>query len=410
MSKQSKNIISDLQGAAKLTTETVKGVTNVVESLHSTIASFTRIFEEPKQKGQESQKAKTSGITGMVYKNIRTLTDIFGGGIDITLNKLSSIVGEKQSSKGREAIVAAMNGIVGDHLHNSENPLAIKMSLRLKDSQKSQSLSPKKLKDIIQQSNGKLLIMIHGLCMNDIQFNRDGHNHGELLSEQLGYTTLYLHYNTGRHVSENGREFSQLLDDLFSNISQNISLDIVAHSMGGLLSRSACYYAEKDDHTWLTNLDKMVFLGTPHHGALLAKGGHWADILLQISPYSAPFAKITKVRSNGLTDLRYGNIIDEDWDSDGVGDTREIIPLPKGVSCYAIATSSSDKQPSKLTDDVIGDGLVTVKSALGQHKNQAQDLHITKANQWQGRNINHMQLLSDKGVYNVVKGWLIESK
>jgi len=93
----------------------------------------------------------------------------------------------------------------------------------------------------------------------------------------------------------------------------------------------------------------MVFLGTPHHGAVLAKGGHWADILLQISPYSAPFAKVTKVRSSGLTDLRHGYIIDEDWNNEEV---RKIIPLPKNIQCYSIATTTSVKESSKLANDV----------------------------------------------------------
>jgi triacylglycerol esterase/lipase EstA (alpha/beta hydrolase family) len=179
------------------------------------------------------------------------------------------------------------------------------------------------------------------------------------------------------------------------------SLNIVAHSMGGLIARSACYYAKRYNHNWLPDLNKIIFLGTPHHGAILAKGGHWTDLLLQISPYSAPFAKITKVRSSGLTDLRNGSIVDEDWQNEQV---RKIIPLPKNVNCYAIATITSENKNSKIANNIVGDGLVTINSALGKHKDL--NLNIPEANQWIGKNISHIQLLSDKNVYEVIENWL----
>jgi hypothetical protein len=56
-----------------------------------------------------------------------------------------------------------------------------------------------------------------------------------------------------------------------------------------------------------------VFLDTPHHGALLERGGNWVNLCLGLSPYTAPFARLCKLRSAGITDLRYGNVLDEDW-------------------------------------------------------------------------------------------------
>ncbi|VAW33625.1 hypothetical protein MNBD_GAMMA01-1925, partial [hydrothermal vent metagenome] len=74
------------------------------------------------------------------------------------------------------------------------------------------------------------------------------------------------------------------------------------------------------------------------------------------------------------------------------------------VQCYAIAATKSNKQSSKLVKDVIGDGLVTVNSALGKHKNR--DLNIAKNKQWVGQNISHIQLLSDESVYAVIRKFL----
>ena len=393
MPKKPKNLSSDLQGISQLSIDTVKGITKVVESLHSTISANTPILG--------ASKDKSSGLTGAIYKSINLVTHLIGEGINAVLNKTSQLqgeyTGEHKLSNTREAVAAAMNGVLGDHFDKKENPLAIKMSLRIKG----QTLDNKQLNELFSKTENPITLLIHGLCMNDLQWTRDGHNHGELLQQELGHTVIYLHYNTGLHVSENGRLLAQLLEEI--NIAKDIKINILAHSMGGLVARSACYYAQKSNHSWLTSIDKIIFLGTPHHGAILAKGGHWIDVFLEISPYSAPFAKITKVRSNGLHDLRHGCVIDEDWQEH---EERKIVPLPENINCHAIATTTSDKESSKLANDIVGDGLVSIESALGIHKDKNLNLNISKEHHWVGRNISHMQLLSDKEVYEVIKNWL----
>ena len=120
---------------------------------------------------------------------------------------------------------------------------------------------------------------------------------------------VYLHYNSGRHVSENGREFAALLEQLVAGWPVPVDeLVIVGHSMGGLVARSACHHAEAQGQAWLASLTKLVCLGTPHHGAPLERGGRWVDVLLGLSPYVAPFARLGKARSAGITDLRFGNL------------------------------------------------------------------------------------------------------
>ncbi len=399
MSKKPKNISSDLQGVSQLTIDAVKGVTQVVESLHSTISHLTPILGKPKH--------KTKGITGAVYKSINTITDLIGKGIDTALEKANHLedqyAGERKVSSAREAMVSAMNGVLGDHLENNNNPLAINMSFRLNG----KTLSDQQLIELLSEASPQITIMIHGLCMNDLQWHRDGHNHGHYIEQELGHTVIYLHYNTGLHISDNGQQLSQLFNSIEQLNNSQLSMNVVAHSMGGLVIRSACYYAEKMDHHWLSQLNNIIFLGTPHHGALLEKGGHWADVLLQISPYSAPFAKITTVRSNGINDLRHGYLIDQDWDgSVDDGNIKALIPLPHQVKCYAIATNSGDKHQSQLKRDIVGDGLVTINSALGKHKYM--DLNIPDSQQWIGTNINHMQLLSDPQIYAVIKKWLVD--
>jgi len=398
MPRKPDNFSTDLRGVGSLTIDAITGITDIVESLHQTIAGFSGILGEPDQ-------GRTNGITGMVYRNIRTVTELVGDGIDTLLDRFSSMLGEKDSSPGREAVLSALNGVLGDHLVARNNPLAIPMQFR----RNGKPLNERALSEAIQQSNGRLAIMVHGSCMNDLQWNRQGHDHGAALARDLGFVPVYVHYNTGLHVSENGRKFSDLLETIIDQSSQPISLFILAHSMGGLVSRSACHYGKTSGHAWLNHLRKIVFLGTPHHGALLEKGGNWITIILEISPYSAPFSRLGKIRSAGITDMRYGNVVDDDWKGrdrfESSGDQRIPVPLPEGVQCYSIAATTG-KESSKLGDDLIGDGLVTLRSALGHHKNSELNLLFPEIHQWVGRNMNHMDLLSHSEVYETIKKWL----
>jgi len=398
MPRKPNNLSTDLRGLGRLTIDAISGITDIVESLYQTIARCSG-------RHGSSDPYRTNGITGMVYRNIRTVTELVGDGIDTVLDRLSSMLGEKDPYPGREAVLAALNGVLGDHLVARNNPLAIPMQFR----RKGKPLNERALSEAIQQSNGRLAIMVHGSCMNDLQWNRKGHDHGAALARDLGFTPIYIHYNTGLHVSENGRKFSDLLETLIDQSPQPTALFIIAHSMGGLVSRSACHYGKTSGHTWLNHLRKIVFLGTPHHGALLEKGGNWINMIIEISQYSAPFSRLGKIRSAGITDMRYGNVLDDDWKGrdrfEFSGDQRIPVPLPEGVQCYSIAATTG-KESNKLGGDIIGDGLVTVSSALGRHKNTELNLLFPKIHQWVGRNMNHMDLLNHPEVYETIKTWL----
>jgi len=127
------------------------------------------------------------------------------------------MLGEKESSPGREAVLSALNGVLGDHLVARNNPLAIPMQFR----RNGKPLSEQALSKAIQQSNGRLAIMVHGSCMNDLQWNRQGHDHGAALARDLRFVPVYAHYNTGLHISENGRKLSDLLETIMDQIASS---------------------------------------------------------------------------------------------------------------------------------------------------------------------------------------------
>ncbi|MFT6270100.1 MAG: pimeloyl-ACP methyl ester carboxylesterase [Alphaproteobacteria bacterium] len=381
------------QGVGRLTIDAVLAITNIVESMHIRVSPLSKVKST-------TEKEQLSGISGLVYRNIRNVTELVGKSIDAPLASISKVLASQPDSTSTQALLAALNGVLGDHLVDSENPLAISMHFR----REGQSLNEEQLRALIKQSNGKLLIMAHGLCMNDLQWCAEGHDHGAELAKESGMGAIYLHYNTGRHISDNGQQFASLLESLVALSDKNLEINILAHSMGGLVSRSAIHVAQNSGHKWPELLNKLVFLGTPHHGADLEKAGNWIDLILGAHSYTVPFARLVKVRSSGITDLRYGNVQELDWHTterfEFNGDQRLPLPLPDHVKCFAVATSAKESITYPL-----GDGLVRIKSALGEHQDKAFDLNIPDIRKWVGTNINHMQLLSDPNVYQVLKTW-----
>lgn len=400
-SKPETPIADDLRGLGRLATDGVTGITDLVEAMHAAITHLPAVIGKP-------APTTTTGLTGFVYRSVRGVTRLVGSGVDASLSKLAPVLGDSKLSPQREAALAAANGVLGDHLEATGNPLAIRMELR-RDGH-SLPLSRKQLASRLPEANGKLLVLVHGLCMNDLQWKYAGHDHGEALEKDLGYTPVYLHYNSGRHISTNGHDFSRLLEKLVKAWPVPVEeITLLCHSMGGLVARSAFDDAFGNALAWSELPIKTIFLGTPHHGAPLERAGSWADLLIGISPYSAPFVRLGKVRSAGIQDLRHGNVRDSDWqdrDGDGRADGRTPLPLPKQVSAYAIAVTTQDAREDGDDSKLHGDGLVPIASALGEHSDRAFDLRIPQSRRWVGYGINHLELLGSDEVYRRIERWL----
>lgn len=388
----------DLRGAARLVVTATQGVTAVVQELHHTIAGGPAVLGQP-------LAAPSQLVTSLVYGGVRGVTALVGRGLDETLARLGPWLGASRPGPEREALRAALCGVVGDHLHDTGNPLAIPM--RLRHDGVPLALTTEALRAAFPGAGGKVVVLIHGSSMSDLQWRRRGHDHGAALARDLGYTPLYLHYNSGRHVSTNGRELAQLLEELVTVWPVPLDeLVLLGHSMGGLVARSACLTADEVGHRWRHRLRALICLGSPHHGAPLERGGNVIDRLLGVSRYSAPLARLGKLRSAGVTDLRHGNVRDEHWaGADRFAlhdDRRSPAPLPAGVACYAIAGTTA----RELGDRMPGDGLVPVDSALGRHPRRALTLGFPPAHQWVSLATGHLDLLSRPEVYARLRAWL----
>ncbi len=384
--------LSDLRGGVRMAVDATDVITEIVEELHRTIQ-----LRPGPLGGLTSDRPKR--IAGTVYRTVRVATRLIGKAIDVGLAPVTELLPEGHSSPSLDAYRSVANGVYGDYLLRTGNPLAIEMSLRYRG-------QPVDLQDPMSifeehgdaRSASKVLVLVHGLCMNDRQWNRDGHDHGAALASELGYLPLYLRYNSGLHIASNGRALAEMLETLVDNCSSPVEeLAIMGHSMGGLVARSACHHGAAAGHKWPEYLRKLVFLGTPHHGAPLERGGYGLELAMELSPYLAPFTHLSRARSAGITDLRHGAVAAE----------QEFVPLPPGVQCFTVAAVRAAKR-SMLSDRLIGDGLVPLDSALGRHRDTARRLAIPKHRQWIGYRMGHRDLLNHPEVYKQVSTWLQE--
>jgi pimeloyl-ACP methyl ester carboxylesterase len=374
------NKMTDAKAAAQLVTQATIEVTNMAESVHRSILDTLHL------QGKADAK-RTPGITGFVYQSVRSIAQLVGKGFDQAALKLEplfeQVADQNQQSYARQAVVAALNGVMGDKLKVANNSLALDMSLHCHAQ---------------HTKTDKVVVLIHGLCMNDLQWRTEQNglvqDHGLAIEAALGYTPIYVRYNTGLAIADNGQLLSQQLQQFQAQWPVPITeIVIVAHSMGGLVSRYAIEAAANEATHWITLLTRVVFLGTPHTGAPLERAGKWIEMLLGATPYSAPFTKLTKLRSTGITDLRYG--------------IERNLPLPENVKGYAIAACTA-KQPSDIADPLVGDGLVPLHSALGlaSNKRASASLQFAPDKQQVFYRMNHMGLLRSDAVAQQVIRYL----
>ncbi|MFT7775441.1 esterase/lipase family protein [Roseateles sp.] len=357
--------VQQLRGASRLAIAATTGVTDLVEAMHAEIARLPLT----------TPRTRTRGVAGLVYGSVRGVTRMVGGGLDAALGALAPLLGQARPERASAAL-AALNGVLGDYLEETDNPLATAMSLR----------------PLVDGATGPPLVLLHGLCMNEAQWRRDAGAKGAdfpAALAALGYQPLGLRYNSGRAIWRNGAELAALLDDVPG------PLTLLGHSMGGLVARSAIALAGR--RRWRKQLHGLVTLGTPHQGAPLERGGHQLQQLLALSAYSRPLAGLAARRSAGIRDLAQASLLEAD------AGRASVLPLPAGVACYAVAATTA-RQPDGPPARWLGDGLVPVASALGQHRSPARRLAFSDTALFTG--LGHLALQTDAAVLGQLQRWL----
>ena len=313
-----------------------------------------------------------------------------------------------QRSLAGRVLVSALNGAFGDALVQRGNPLALPMAFRRRG--QDLELDAASIAAAYPRAKPRLVVFVHGLCETDDAWTgipaRPARRvpYGHRMEIELGYSPLYLRYNTGRHVSENGRELAATLEGLVAAWPTRVDeVVLIGHSMGGLVARSACHYGAGS--ACMTKVRHVVTLGTPHQGAPLEQVTNAATAALARLPETRPLAKALNIRSSGIKDLRYGYLIDECWldrDCDGyLRDTSREIPfLPTARHYFICATLS--REPDAAVGRIVGD-LLVLQSSAWAHPERGTRMRFPIEHYFHLGGANHFDLLNHPAIYAQIR-------
>lgn len=305
-----------------------------------------------------------------------------------------------------DKILGALNGVLGDYLEENNNPLSTPMTLF------HEGVKVNGINDLPLQDEYKIIIFIHGLTDTEHRWeyreNELKTSFGKKINEDLGFTPLFLRYNTGLHISQNGEKLHNLLKSIFDKcISQVKEIVIVAHSMGGLVTHSAIQQAKSLESSWENKLNKVFLLGSPHQGAPLERGANFVSGVLKVlpQPYLQLASDLLNIRSNGIKDLRYGYTKHEEWEGfhpdEVLKNRKQKSEIFHDIQYYLVAGSvfASEEQ---LLARWLGDILVPINSAMGYSKNELFHYQFNKENVLLLPSMSHLQLTVDKQVLNFI--------
>jgi len=440
--------IKRAKGAKDLVFDAVEETTNLVERMHvlaanQSIRPLTLI--EPLATLTRAVKTvhdtTASGVYDMIRIVNRGINKLLDAGTGLATNGMICSENTDQTNmnlaakacdnscktvekvSGRDFAIAQseaiLNGLYGDYLTKKENALDLGMYFRHHG--KILRMDKKSFKQNFPEATPRVCIFVHGLMCTEWSwqiasekfYGRPCVSFGSQLKADLGYTPLFIRYNTGRHISENGRQFSDLISQLIDSYPVDIEeIVLIGHSMGGLVSRSAAHYGDADNSAWIKRLRHVFCVGTPNLGAPLEKAVNLLGAILRAfntAGTQAP-ARILNSRSVGIKDLRFGYTIDDEWmdkDPDALlRDNRINLPLVNGVSYYFIAATVT-VDPDHPLGLLVGDIMVRVPSAAGHTTNPDRRIPFRSGLIFSG--MSHLHMANHPDVYKVIREFLTES-
>jgi pimeloyl-ACP methyl ester carboxylesterase len=394
----------ELRALTRLAFDELAGAVGGIGSIHRGIAG--RVFAAVGSPGRVVERTHDA-ISAVAYGAVR-------GSFGATGRAGAAALGTRRSgrplssSRRGAALLGAISGLIGDQLEREASPLQQPMAVWAGG--RVVPAGRDALARAFPGAGGRLVVFLHGLMQTEHAWElgaaRERGTYGSRLQEDLGLTPVYARYNSGRHISENGRSLAELLDAVtgaWPVVVEEIAL--VGHSMGGLVARSAGYRAAEEGMDWVRTVRRIVSLGTPHMGAPLEQAVHYAGAALWALPETRPFGAFLRRRSGGIRDLRQGSLVDEDWrdrDPDALKAVacREVPLLEDVTHCFVSATIT--RSESHPLGRLLGDMLVLVPSASGRTGSRRLALqegtHVGPA--------HHLALLNHPVVYEQLREWL----
>lgn len=398
----------ELRALAELGFKELSGAVGGIGEIHRAVAE--RVFTAVGPAGTLA-RAGHDALSRRAYAAVARGPSVVGKAADTALGKRDRS-GERRLSTtpwGGLAL-AAINGLVGDALESERSVLQEAMTVRVGGVRIPCEASA--LEAAFPTATPHIVVFVHGLMGTEVPWWWGGgpsrECYGTRLASDLGCTPVFVRYNTGRHISENGHSLAELLAELVAAWPVDVDhLALVGHSMGGLVCRSACYQAADEGSEWVRRVGHVVSLGTPHMGAPLAQGVHYASAALHAVPETRPFARFLRRRSGGIRDLRRGSLVDRDWrdcDPDALRAAAcNEVPLLEGATHCFVAATMMDS-PKHPVARLLGDCLVLEPSASGRSRTRRIPFEAEYGT-CIGRT-NHIALLNHPLVYERLRHWL----
>jgi pimeloyl-ACP methyl ester carboxylesterase len=406
---------SQLHGAIDVATAALTGGLATIEGVHTAIARkpFAPLRLAPGVGAvSEGVRVIHDGITSFVYAGLRAGIALAGGAARRAATLTGAAAAEPKPGSLGDLAVAALNGFAGERLEREGNPLAGPMCLR--HAGRTVPVARGSLRTAFPAASPRVAVFVHGLACNETFWHLHAERHyqnrhtsyGSRLQGDFGYTPLYVRYNTGLHISENGRRLARFLARVVAEWPVSVDqLVLVGHSMGGLVIRSAAHYGAGLD--WVPRVRHLFFLGAPHLGAPLEKAANVTAWLLGLVDVTRPMAAVVNGRSAGIKDLRFGSLRDEDWqgvDLDALLANRAgTVPLLETAAHYFIAATITRDRRHPL-GIAVGDLLVREASAFGHGRLQRISFPLEHGRHFGP--MNHFELLNHPDVYDQMRRWL----
>jgi hypothetical protein len=397
------------QAAGRLAADALGGAVDVVADTHRAVARRVQRFLPP---SAAPVAAMQQGIIGAVY------TGLAAGGqlLPAALARTAARSGEpdapplSHSPVGRW-IVPVVNGMWGDRVAAHHPPLAVPMAVRVNG--RDLSLTAPAVAEAFPSASARLVVFVHGLVESEqswwVTSERSGNrSYGDRFHADHDLTPVYLRYNSGLRISDNGQRLARLLDELIAAWPRPVEqVSLVGHSMGGLIGRSACHYGEQRGAAWVPAIRHVVTLGTPHTGAPLERVAHAAAWMMSRLPETEPVSRVLAARSAGIQDLRFGNLVEEDWDGhdpdEFLRDRCTDVPFLPHTTYYWVAASITRDTRHPL-GQLLGDGLVRYPSATGVGRSRRIPFELHEGAHLGG--VHHVSLLNHPDVYARLEEWL----
>ncbi len=214
---------------------------------------------------------------------------------------------------------------------------------------------------------GCLVVFVHGLVDTEAAWTSTSLPG---VATTAGAVALLVRYGSGRSVARNGADLDDLLEEVVAGWPVPVTrIVVVAHSMGGLVTRAAVLAAVDRGHAWPAAMTDVVHLATPNLGSWLEKVANVTSwTLRRVSPRTAPLGQLLDQRSRGIKDLRFGTL-SADPTLDGAIDDLlvgrgEPVPWPDDTDHHLVVGRLRPGTGHPL-NAVLGDGLVRARSAAG---------------------------------------------